>query len=428
MQIIDYAADPAKTLQYCRRRYRISTEVEARVREIVDGVEMNGDAALVEYTRKFDCPSIDAIGLSISTYEVRKAYGKVSKDFLRALTTARRNIAAFHAKQRPRTWTHTRKGVKITQRYSPLDRVGIYVPGGKAAYPSTVLMNAVPAVIAGVKEIVLATPPATDGSVRAEILVAAHECGVHEMYRVGGAQAVAALAFGTESIRPVDKITGPGNMYVAAAKRMVFGRVGIDMIAGPTEVVIVADDAARARYVAADLIAQAEHDEEAAPICICFSRKKAAEIRQEVERQLSSAARQTIASQAFDQHGTIILLKRPREAAEIINALAPEHLEIMVKNSEALLKLVRHAGSIFVGTWATEALGDYIVGANHTLPTSGTARFSSPLGVHDFTKFSNVVSCSHKGFLALAPDVEILAAAEGLDGHAASVRVRKTRP
>jgi histidinol dehydrogenase len=427
MQIIDYAADPARAVQLCRRRYRIPAHVETRVREIVNAVETKGEQALLDYTRRWDCPSIDAVGLTISAEEVRDAYGQVSKEFLVALRKAKRNIVAFHRKQRPRSWVQTNGGVKITQRYTPLDRVGIYVPGGKAAYPSTVLMNAIPAAIAGVKEIVLVTPPAKDGSVRPEILVAASECGLREMYRVGGAQAVAALAFGTASIRPVDKIAGPGNTYVAAAKRMVFGQVGIDMIAGPTEVVVVADDSADARFVAADLIAQAEHDEEAAPICLCFSRSKAAEIEQEVDRQLRTAVRRAIAERAFDKHGTIILAKGPDQAAEIVNVLAPEHLELMVRNAAKLLRLVKHAGSIFVGAWATEALGDYIVGANHTLPTSGTARFSSPLGVHDFVKFSNVISVSRRSFLALAPHVEVLAGAEGLDGHAASVRVRKAK-
>jgi histidinol dehydrogenase len=427
MQIIDYAANPARAVQLCRRRYRIPAHIETRVREIVDAVEARGDPALLDYTRRWDCPTIDAMGLAISEAEVRDAYEKVSKEFLAALRKAKRNIAAFHRRQRPRSWAHANGGVKITQRYSPLDRVGIYVPGGKAAYPSTVLMNAIPAAIAGVKEIVLVTPPGKNGSVRPEILVAARECGLREMYRVGGAQAVAALAYGTESIRPVDKIAGPGNTYVAAAKRLVFGQVGIDMIAGPTEVVVVADDSADARFVAADLIAQAEHDEEAAPICLCFSRAKAADVEQEVDRQLRTAPRRVIAERAFDKHGTFILVNRLEEAAEIINALAPEHLELMVRNAATLLQLVKHAGSIFVGAWATEALGDYIVGANHTLPTSGTARFSSPLGVHDFVKFSNVISVSRRSFLALAPHVEVLAGAEGLDGHAASVRVRKAK-
>ena len=427
MQIIDYTADPARAIQYCKRRYRIPVEVETRVREIVDAVESRGDAALFEYTRVLDCPTIDSLGLRISAGEIREAYSHVSKDFLKALGIARRNIRAFHARQRGRSWTHSSNGVRITQRYLPLERVGIYVPGGKAAYPSTVLMNAIPAAIAGVREIVLVTPPAADGSVRAEILVAANECGVREIYRIGGAQAIAALAFGTESIKAADKITGPGNMYVAAAKRMVFGQVGIDMIAGPSEVVVVADATAKPAYVAADLIAQAEHDEEAAPICLCLSATLKGAILQEIESQLSAAPRQQIARRAFDQHGALILLKKTRDAADLVNALAPEHLELMVKNPRALLRLVKHAGSVFIGTWATEALGDYIAGANHTLPTSGTARFSSPLGVHDFMKFSNVVYCSRARFMDLAPHVEILAAAEGLDGHAASIRVRRDR-
>ncbi len=425
MRTIEYARNPDQTLQFCRRRHRIPQEVEIRVREILAAVEERGDAAVLEYTRMFDCRSFDTAGLRIPEAEVQAAFDRVSRDFLKALRIARRNITGFHRRQRAHSWTYNDGGMRITQRYSALERVGIYVPGGKAAYPSTVLMNAIPAAIAGVREIVMVSPPDRIGAVRAEVLVAARECGIHEMYRVGGAQAVAALAYGTASIRPVDKIAGPGNAFVAAAKRLVYGLVGIDMIAGPTEVVVVADDTARPAYVAADLLAQAEHDERAAPICICTSSRLIREILAEVEQQLADSPRKSIAGPAFDQNGAIIHVEHIRQAAELVNALAPEHLELLVHKPAVLARLIKHAGSIFVGTWSTEALGDYIAGSNHTLPTSGTARFSSPLNVLDFMKFNNVVHCSRKRFLELAPHAEVLAAAEGLDGHAASLRVRR---
>ena len=310
----------------------------------------------------------------------------------------------------------------------PLRRVGIYVPGGKAAYPSTVLMNAVPARVAGVKEMVMVSPCNNEGKISPEVLVAASMCGVTEIYRIGGVQAIGALAFGTESIRRVDKITGPGNAYVAAAKQMVFGRVGIDMIAGPTEVVVVADATARPDFVAADLIAQAEHDEMASPICITTSRTLPPRVEEELARQLATAQRKTIAQRALEGQGVFIIVENMRQAVEAVDTLAPEHVEILTKDARKVAGRITNAGAIFVGNWSTEALGDYVAGPNHTLPTQGSARFSSALGVQDFMKFSNVIECTRKGFLSLAPHVEVLAAAEGLYGHAASVRVRREAP
>lgn len=317
--------------------------------------------------------------------------------------------------------------MQVLQRFSPLRRVGLYVPGGKAAYPSTVLMNAIPAAIAGVPEIVMVTPAMSDGMIRPEVLVAAHACGIQEMYRIGGAQAIAALAYGTETVRPVDKITGPGNAYVAAAKKLVFGRVGIDMIAGPTEVVIVADDTADPASIAADLIAQAEHDEDATAVCVCLSRKAVQGIEMALALQLEQAPRKAIAQRSLDRNGAVVVVETLREALDIVNAFAPEHLELLVSHPRRFARKVQHAGSIFLGGWATEALGDYLAGPNHTLPTSGTARFSSPLSVFDFMKFTNVIECSKKQFRKLSPHVEVLADTEGLHGHAESIRVRRKR-
>jgi histidinol dehydrogenase len=306
--------------------------------------------------------------------------------------------------------------------------VGIYVPGGKAAYPSTVLMNALPAAIAGVPEIVMVTPSRPDGTVSAGVLVAARECGIREIYRVGGAQAIAALAFGTATIRRVDKVTGPGNAYVAAAKRILYGRVGIDMIAGPTEVVVVADETARPEYVAADMIAQAEHDESAAAICITTSASVAQAVELAIALQLDTAARKQIAGPALEQHGAIIMVQSLKDALRVVNMLAPEHLEVMVKRPGKFADGVRAAGSIFLGDWATEALGDYVAGPNHTLPTMATARFSSALGVQDFQRYTQIINMTRKRFLKLAPHAEHLAHAEGLEGHAASVRIRRKGP
>jgi len=397
----------------------------ARTRTIIERIEDEGDAALLRYTREFDCPVIDTIGLRIQDEEIEAAYAAVTKEVLRALRLARSNIKRFHKRELPKSWTLKSKGLRLEQRFQPLSRVGIYVPGGKAAYPSTVLMNAIPAAIAGVREIVMVTPCNKEGRITPEVLVAARECGVTEIYRIGGAQAVAALAYGTATIRAVDKITGPGNAYVAAAKQILFGRVGIDMIAGPTEVVIVADESAPAVYIAADLIAQAEHDQDASPILITTSSVVAQAVESEVETQLKQAPREAIARTAFERNGLILLVSSLDEAAEAVNLLAPEHLEVMVKRPRRFARRIINAGAIFVGPWSSEALGDYVAGPNHTLPTSGTARFSSALSVYDFLKFTNIIECSRKRMGKLAPYAEALATVEGLHGHAVSLRLRR---
>ncbi len=425
MRILDFSSDPGGVLALVERRWEENRDVEQRVRGIVDAVQREGDAALIRFTREFDCPVIDSVGLKVSEREVDAAYGEVDKKFLKALRAARANISAFHKAQKGKSWALKRKGMVLEQRVGPIARAGIYVPGGKAAYPSTVLMNAIPAAIAGVPEIVMVTPARPDGSVSAGVLVAARECGIKEIYRIGGAQAIAALAFGTSSIPRVDKITGPGNAYVAAAKRMLYGRVGIDMIAGPTEVVVVADETARPEFVAADLIAQAEHDETAAAICITTSAHVAQAVERAVATQLEDAPRREIARAALEQHGAIIMVQTLKDALRVVNMIAPEHLEIMVRRPRKFAEGVHAAGSIFVGTWSTEAIGDYVAGPNHTLPTMSTARFSSALGVQDFQRYTQVIEVTRKRFLKLAQHAEVLAAAEGLHGHAASVRIRR---
>lgn len=425
MRIIDYTLNPEEVRARVSRGRQSDAAVADRVRSILDGVRTRGDAAVFEYTRTLDCPVIEEVGLRVTGSEIAAACKNVDARFLVALRKAIRNVTRYHKRQLPRSWTLKRKGLTLRQRFAPLKRVGIYVPGGKAAYPSTVVMNALPAKIAGVAEIVMATPCNVYGDVLPEVLVAAKECGVSEMYRIGGAQAIGALAYGTETIPAVDKITGPGNAYVAAAKQQVFGVVGIDMIAGPTEVVVIADESANPTYVAADLIAQAEHDELASAVCITTSPAIAELVSIEVERLMQDSPRKAIVARAMENHGAVIVVKNIDTAIEIANTLAPEHLEVLVKKPAAVVRRIANAGAIFVGEWSTEALGDYVAGPNHTLPTSGTARFSSALSTYDFMKYTNIVECSRQRFLKLAPHIEALAEVEGLAGHAASVRVRR---
>jgi histidinol dehydrogenase len=427
MQLIDYAKNPDEVRARVARGRQIDTGIAEQVRLILDGVRSKGDAAVIEYTRTFDCPVIEQASLRVADAEIAAAYAKADMRFLVALRKAIKNVTRYHKRQLPRSWTMKRKGLKLRQRFAPLKRVGIYVPGGKAAYPSTVVMNALPAMIAGVGEIVMTTPCNVHGAVRPEVLVAARECGVSEIYRVGGAQAIGALAFGTGTIPAVDKITGPGNAYVAAAKQQVFGIVGIDMIAGPTEVVVIADESANPTYIAADLIAQAEHDELASAVCITTSRAIGDLVSAEVERLLQDSPRKAIVARAMENHGAVIIVETLETAVEIANAIAPEHLEVHVRKPAGIVRRISNAGAIFVGEWSTEALGDYMAGPNHTLPTSGTARFSSALSVFDFMRFTNIIECTEKRFLALAPHIEALAEVEGLAGHAASVTVRRVK-
>jgi histidinol dehydrogenase len=425
MHILEYTGDSTAIQAMIRRRHTLDDAVVARAQEILGAVDREGDDAVLRFTREYDCPEIDTVGMRVSATEIRKAYEAVPEELLRALRKARKNVGRYHKKQLPSSWVLKDSGLRLEQRFKPLDRVGIYVPGGKAAYPSTVIMNAVPAGIAGVEDIVMVSPAGKDGLLSPAVLVAAAECGVTEIYRIGGAQAIAALAYGTQTIPAVDKITGPGNAYVAAAKKLVYGRVGIDMIAGPTEVVVIADDSADSAFVAADLIAQAEHDQDATSLCLVTSAALAKQIALEVTRQLADAPRAVIACASLEQNGRIIVVPSVDTAVDLANTIAPEHLEIMTRNPRRVARDIRHAGAIFVGKWATEALGDYVAGPNHTLPTSGTARFSSALSVMDFLTFSNVIECSRKHFMKLAPYGETLAAAEGLAGHAASMAIRR---
>jgi len=427
MRIIEYSGNPHEVQARISRGRETDPDIRDRVRAILNAVHAHGDAAVLEYTRTLHCPVIDSIGLRVSETEIASAYDRVDLRYRKALREAIANITRYHRRQLPRSWTLRQNGMRLQQRFSPLARVGIYVPGGKAAYPSTVVMNALPARIAGVGEIVMTTPCDAGGKVLPEVLVAAHDCGVGEVYRIGGAQAIGALAYGTKTIAAVDKITGPGNAYVAAAKQLVFGTVGIDMIAGPTEVVVIADETANPSFVAADLIAQAEHDELASPVCITISVSFAGRISDEVDRQLQDAPRKEIATAAFENNGCIIVVKDMDVAVEIANAFSPEHLEVLVQNPSHIVRRITHAGAIFVGEWSTEALGDYLAGPNHTLPTSGTARFSSALSVYDFVKFTNIIQCTKRRFLELSPHIEVLAEVEGLAGHAASVRIRRQK-
>lgn len=425
MRTLDARSAPEVVEVLTKRRWEINRVIEEQVRVILDRVRREGDAALLDFTRAFDSPAIDTVGIQVSARDIDAAARAVSLEFLKGLRAAKRNIVRFHEKQRQKSWVLRGSGMLLEQKFFPLRRVGIYVPGGKAAYPSTVLMNAIPAALAGVKEIVMVTPCGGDGTIRPEVLAAARLCGVREIYRVGGAQAIAALAFGTGTIRPVDKITGPGNAYVAEAKRQVFGQVGIDMIAGPTEVVVVADRSANPDFIAADLIAQAEHDEEAQAICLTPDEGLVGSVQTALDRRIVAAPRRAIASRSLKEQGAFVLVKNLAQAAEIVNSIAPEHLEVMVRDPRRFVAKVRTAGAIFVGSWSSEAFGDYLAGPNHTLPTLGTARFSSALSVADFLRFTNIIEIRRGGAHAMSRHVEVLAAAEGLDGHAASARARR---
>jgi histidinol dehydrogenase len=400
-------------------------EIEARVLEIVEGVRQRGDAAVFEYTQRFDRAEIGLDNFRVSRAEIENARDAVDDDFIQALEEAIINIRAFHEKQKQHSWMEPDAlGNILGQISRPLGRVGIYVPGGTAAYPSSVLMNALPAQVAGVEEIAMVTPPAADGSMNPYTLVAADACGVTEIYKVGGAQAVAALAFGTKTLPKVDKITGPGNIYVTIAKKLVYGEVDIDMLAGPSEVLVIADAAANPRYVAADLLSQAEHDLMASSLLVTPSRALAEAVLVELDRQLNTLSRREIMEKALNDYGAIILTEDLEEAMEVANRFAPEHLELLVENPFTWLGKVKNAGAVFVGSFSPEPIGDYFAGPNHILPTGGTARFYSPVTVDTFVKKTSVIAYSEAGFYAAAPKVIKLAEVEGLDAHANSVKVR----
>ena len=401
----------------------LSTEVEGLVRSIILAVKEKGDRALLEYTARFDGLTLRREDLLLSSGEIKEAVSSLPEDVLDLLRLVAERIEAFHRGQIPGSWFTTERGILLGQRVRPLKRVAIYAPGGRAVYPSSVLMNAIPARVAGVGEVVMATPP-SKGGVNPLLLAAAHVAGVDRVYRIGGAQAIAALAYGTETIPKVDKITGPGNIYVATAKRLVYGEVDIDMIAGPSEILIINDGTGRADWIAADMLSQAEHDELASAILITTSRDMAEGVRCEIESQLRGLTRRSIAEEALKRYGAIIIVDRLEEALSIANEIAPEHLELIVKDPFSVLDMVENAGAIFLGPYTPETLGDYVAGPNHTLPTGGTARFSSPLGVEDFLKRSSILSFSKEGLQRLGEYAIALAELEGLDGHGRSVAVR----
>jgi histidinol dehydrogenase len=402
----------------------VSADIETATRAIVDDVKARGDAALIEATRKFDRLSVDAAGLRFTTAEIDAAVEACDNATIDALKLARDRIELFHRRQLPKDDHFTDAlGVELGSRWTAIEAVGLYVPGGSAAYPSSVLMNAVPARVAGVARVVMVVP-SPEGKINPLVLAAARLGGVSEIYRVGGAQAVAALAYGTATIAPVAKIVGPGNAYVAAAKRQVFGRVGIDMIAGPSEVLVIADDTGNANWIAADLLAQAEHDANAQSILITDSETLAADVERAVEAQLATLPRADIARASWTNYGAIILVKSLDEAVTLADAIAAEHLEIMTADPESLATRIRNAGAIFLGPHTPEAIGDYVGGSNHVLPTARSARFSSGLGVLDFMKRTSILKCGPDQLKALGPAAMTLGKAEGLDAHARSVGVR----
>ncbi|HEX7333546.1 MAG TPA: histidinol dehydrogenase [Pyrinomonadaceae bacterium] len=409
------------------RSVALDADLMRAVGAIIEDVRARGDRALISYTALFDHVELTQPELRITEDQLRRFAEGVDERVVVALREAIRNVRAFHERQVEESWMFSpADGVHLGQRITPLERVGLYVPGGTAAYPSSVVMNVVPAQVAGVERILVTTPPQTL-SQNPALAVALLELNVTEVYAVGGAQAIAALAFGTETIPRVDKITGPGNKYVAAAKKLVFGVVGIDSIAGPTEVVIIADDAARADFIAADLLAQAEHGEDASAILITTSESLANEVVREVERQAESLPRREIVESSLKDYGAVILVETLAEACSLVNDMAPEHAELFTSDDEAVASQVRHVGAIFFGAYTPEAVGDYLAGPNHVLPTSRTARFSSALGVYDFVKRTSLLRYSEEAFTSAAETVAVLAECEGLMGHARSASIRKLK-
>lgn len=400
-------------------------EYEQGVLEILDAVRKEKDKALFDYTEKFDHAKIDAETLRVTEEEIEEAYRLVDPDLVRIIRKALENIRAYHEKQRQYSWFDSRPdGTILGQKVTPFKRVGVYVPGGKAVYPSSVLMNIVPAKVAGVEEIVMVTPPGPNGKVAPNTLVAAREAGADVIYKVGGAQAVGALAYGTESIPKVDKIVGPGNIYVALAKKAVYGHVSIDAIAGPSEILVIADDSANPRYVAADLLSQAEHDELASAILVTTSETLAKEVSDQVETFVQELSRGEIIQKSLDRYGYILVAETMEEAIDTANEIASEHLEIQTRNPYEVMTKIRNAGAIFIGEYSSEPLGDYFAGPNHVLPTNGTAKFFSPLSVDDFIKKSSIISYSKDALYKVHEDIEAFAAAEQLTAHANSVKVR----
>ena len=427
MRIVKLTAESKKGLleDLLQRSPNHYGQYESAVAEIIETVKKGGDEALFSYTEKFDHCKMDAAHIRVTREEIDEAYQKVDADFVEVMKKSAANIRAFHEKQLRNSWFDPKPdGTILGMKILPIAIAGVYVPGGKAAYPSNVLMNVLPAKVAGVERIIMTTPPGADGRVNPGTLVAAHIAGVDEIYKVGGAQAIAAMAFGTQSIPKVDKITGPGNIFVALAKKACFGYVSIDSIAGPSEILVIADETANPRYVAADLLSQAEHDELASAILITTSKTLADQVSVEVDRFVANLSRREIIEKSLNNYGYILLVDSLDEAADTANEIASEHLEILTKDPFAMMTKIRNAGAIFLGEYSSEPLGDYFAGPNHVLPTNGTARFFSPLNVDDFLKKTSIISYSRPALEKIHQDIECFAENEGLTAHANSIRVR----
>ena len=398
---------------------------EAAVKEILEKVREEGDRALFAYTKKFDRAEITEQNVQFTEEEIREAYEAVNPDLVDLIRKSLVNIRSYHEKQKQNSWfTFSEDGTMLGQKVTPLEKVGVYVPGGKAVYPSSVLMNIVPAKVAGVDRIIMTTPPGPDGKVNPSTLVAANEAGADEIYKAGGAQAIGALAYGTQSIPKVDKIVGPGNIFVALAKKAVYGHVSIDSIAGPSEILVLADDSANPRFVAADLLSQAEHDELASAILITTSRELAEKVSSEVDEFVKKLSRKDIIQKSLDNYGHILVAETMEDAIDAANSIASEHLEIVTANPFEVMTKIRNAGAIFIGEYSSEPLGDYFAGPNHVLPTNGTAKFFSPLSVDDFIKKSSIISYSRNALEKIHTDIEKFAEAEHLTAHANSIKVR----
>lgn len=427
IKIIEYSdAEGKKLVEAMLSRSQLEYgNVQETVNDILSDIKKNGDKALFEYTKKFDKADINAENIVVTKAEIKQAYAQVDKELIEVIEKSARRIADFHQKQKINSWLEPNtNGEMLGQLIRPLERVGVYVPGGKAAYPSSVLMNIVPAKVAGVNEIVMTTPPNAEGRVDPTTVVAADIAGIDTIYKAGGAQAIAALAFGTESIKRVDKIVGPGNIFVALAKRSVYGYVNIDSVAGPSEILILADDTADPVYTAADLLSQAEHDELASAVLVTTSHALAEKVQAEVEKQTALLERRDIINKSIENYGAIIVADDLDTACGLCNSIAPEHMEVCTAEPFAMLPKIKNAGAIFLGHYTPEPLGDYMAGPNHVLPTGGTARFFSPLSIDDYIKKSSIISFSKEALSALGEDVIKFAEAEGLTAHANSVRVR----
>ena len=427
MRIVKLTAESKKGLleDLLQRSPNHYGQYESAVAEIIETVKKGGDEALFSYTEKFDHCKMDAAHIRVTREEIDEAYQKVDADFVEVMKKSAANIRAFHEKQLRNSWFDPKPdGTILGMKILPIAIAGVYVPGGKAAYPSSVLMNVLPAKVAGVERIIMTTPPGADGKVNPGTLVAAHIAGVDEIYKVGGAQAIAAMAFGTQSIPKVDKITGPGNIFVALAKKACFGYVSIDSIAGPSEILVIADETANPRYVATDLLSQAEHDEVASAILITTSKTLADQVSVEVDRFVANLSRREIIEKSLNNYGYILLVDSLDEAADTANEIASEHLEILTKDPFAMMTKIRNAGAIFLGEYSSEPLGDYFAGPNHVLPTNGTARFFSPLNVDDFLKKTSIISYSRAALEKIHQDIECFADNEELTAHANSIRVR----